>query len=197
MVDWEEQWELHCPYFKNGKGIIPLKEFGIFDKEVILEAGGGFGDLSHPTTRLCLQLGLPYASGRHVIDLGCGSGILGLAAAATGALSVSSIDIEPAALEHTQRNAKLNKLTLKTYLSPNAPKTKQSYLVFCNMILSEQKQAWQNLIPLLPHITHIVVSGFLQEQENQLLVQHPLFTIVKGTEEAGWSACILEKKSVE
>ena len=73
---------------------------------VRLDPGLAFGTGTHPTTALCLQIldSLPLA-GRRVIDYGCGSGILGIAALKLGAAQVTAVDLDPQALLATRDNA--------------------------------------------------------------------------------------------
>ena len=109
---WEKQWELFAPNFKNGKAHIDLTPYGC--PEILqLYPGPGFGDLSHPTTRIVLELMQPYIQNHAVLDIGCGSGILSLAAAAMGASEVYGYDIDPEAVEHAKKNATLYTNNLK------------------------------------------------------------------------------------
>jgi ribosomal protein L11 methylase PrmA len=74
-----------------------------------IDPGGGFGTGMHPTTRLLLhELALRIGGGERVLDVGCGSGVLGLAALRLGAGRVVAADIDPVAVEATRRNAALN-----------------------------------------------------------------------------------------
>jgi ribosomal protein L11 methyltransferase len=76
---------------------------------VTLEPGLAFGSGSHPTTAMCLEwLAGTDLSGRSVLDWGCGSGILAIAALALGARSVTALDIDPQALQATRDNARRN-----------------------------------------------------------------------------------------
>jgi ribosomal protein L11 methyltransferase len=78
--------------------------------EIVLDPGLAFGTGSHPTTRLCLQwLERHLPAGATVIDYGCGSGILAIAAARLGAASVVGVDIDPQALVATRDNAARNR----------------------------------------------------------------------------------------
>jgi ribosomal protein L11 methyltransferase len=79
------------------------------DRVLLLDPGRSFGSGSHPTTRLVIaQLEELVAPGARVLDVGCGSGALSLAAARLGAASVDAIDIDPDALAATQENARRN-----------------------------------------------------------------------------------------
>ncbi len=80
------------------------------DEPLVIELGlGGFGNGSHPTTRLLIdELVERIEGGERVLDLGCGSGVLGLCALRLGAAHVVAVDIKPEAVEATRRNATLN-----------------------------------------------------------------------------------------
>ena len=77
-------------------------------QHVKIEPGPGFGDASHPTTLLTLQLISRLVAGRDILDIGCGSGILSLSALALNAASVIGYDIAFEAILHSIQNAKLN-----------------------------------------------------------------------------------------
>jgi ribosomal protein L11 methyltransferase len=79
---------------------------------VVIDPGQAFGTGAHPTTRLCLELllGLAPAS---VVDLGCGSGVLAIAAARLGCTPVTAVDCEAAAIEATALNASANGVSIE------------------------------------------------------------------------------------
>lgn len=137
-INWEEQWELFCPYYQKGICSIPLGDFSSQNSAILqLLPGPGFGDLSHPTTYSMLEELSHKAKGAHVLDVGCGSGILALAALLWGAKSAHGVDIDPLAIEHTKKNATHNHLSisLSEKIPPNLPCT----LICLNMTLEEQK----------------------------------------------------------
>jgi ribosomal protein L11 methyltransferase len=100
--------------FKVGKKLIILSSNETVDSEeripIILGPGRAFGSGDHETTRSCLQEmeNLPLSSMKTVLDLGCGTGILAIAAVKLGAHSVTAIDPNPFAVETTGANVKLN-----------------------------------------------------------------------------------------
>ena len=80
---------------------------------IVLDPGAAFGTGSHPTTRLCLEwLERNVAPGDSVLDYGCGSGILGIAALKLGAASAVGVDIDPLALEAARYNSRQNEVAL-------------------------------------------------------------------------------------
>jgi ribosomal protein L11 methyltransferase len=184
QVDWEDQWQIHGQNYQDGKATIDLTPYG-YPNSFQMIPGPGFGDLSHPTTRLVLKLMLPLAQQKIVMDIGCGSGVLSLAALAAGAEQVYAIDIAPQALEHTENNAKLNGFhqsilcTLPENLVLNS--LPNNWLVLMNMIHSEQCVAWESVHSHFDN-THlpcdIITSGILDQDKKTYLEQ---------TEKWGWS----------
>lgn len=122
---------------------------------LLLDPGLAFGTGTHPTTALCLEWldGHPVA-GKQVIDYGCGSGILGLAALLLGATHVIGVDTDAQALEASRENARRNEVTddrLDLYLPGQAPDT-QADVILANILA-------QPLISLAPQLAGKVVNG--------------------------------------
>jgi len=115
--DWERAWMDRFAPMKFGERlwIVPGGMQIPFDPdniEIRLDPGLAFGTGSHPTTAMCLEwLDGQDIGGATVVDYGCGSGILGIAAALKGAASVVCIDNDPQALEATLENARRNGVT--------------------------------------------------------------------------------------
>lgn len=167
-VDWEQQWTAFAENFYDGKAHIDLSRFGGDSNPLLLSPGPGFGDLSHPTTYLMLQLMHRRIHQRFVIDIGCGSGILTLAALRLGAKSAIGIDIDIPAIEHARQNAKLNKL--KALFSSKLPKSyPKKPLFLMNMIVSEQKQVMRQKVLLNRFHTEWITSGILATQRSEYL----------------------------
>src|SRR5262245_847391 len=132
-VDWAQQWAEFAPHFENGLSTVSLDPY----ENLKLAPGAGFGDLSHPTTRLMLQVMKSRSDGQIVLDIGCG--ILTLAASRMGADHAHGIDIDPLALEHAEKNQTLNHLEGVSF---SYTWKKNPTLVLMNMIYSEQEVAW-------------------------------------------------------
>jgi ribosomal protein L11 methyltransferase len=154
---------------------------------VVLDPGLAFGTGSHPTTRLCLQwLDQHLQPGQSVIDYGCGSGILAIAAARLGAAHVVGIDIDPQALQTSRYNAERNDVAIE-WLTADAPAPAPADVTIAN-ILSAPLAA---LAPLLARLTrsggHLVLSGILPAQvENLTRIYRPWFDLRVGAIEEGW-----------
>jgi ribosomal protein L11 methyltransferase len=110
---WEEEWKrFHVPVRIGPLWIGPpwtQPEPG--SVPVLIDPGRAFGTGAHPTTQLCLELLRPLERGS-LLDVGCGSGVLAIAATKLGFEPVTAIDTDDAAIEATRRNAALNMLEL-------------------------------------------------------------------------------------
>jgi ribosomal protein L11 methyltransferase len=116
--DWAEAWKEHFPVLRVGRRLVirpTWREHLAAPTDVVLslDPGMAFGTGLHPTTRLCLAGIEGWAdssllSDAHVLDVGCGSGILAIAAALMGASDVLAVDIDPLAVETTIANAATN-----------------------------------------------------------------------------------------
>jgi len=190
---WEKQWELFAPNFKNGKAHIDLTPYGC-EQTLQLYPGPGFGDLSHPTTRLVLKLMQPYVKDHRVVDIGCGSGILSLAAAAMGAAEVYGYDIDPEAAEHAKKNATLSAFQKKIHFATKPPeKISPDTILLMNMISSEQAQAWSLIEDRVPASAILITSGILEESVEQYLAWKATqgWKVKKQLTENGWIGLIL------
>lgn len=114
--DWSQAWKSHYHPIQIGKRLMILPVWSQSPSgdrlHVILNPGMAFGTGTHPTTRLCLMALEDYLrSGQRVIDLGCGSGILSIAAARLGASHVQAWDNDAKAVDAARDNVRLNHLT--------------------------------------------------------------------------------------
>ena len=119
--DWAAAWKQHFPVLRVGKRLVIRPTWRRHqarpgDVVLALDPGMAFGTGLHPTTRLCLagierwaDAGL--VDGARALDVGCGSGILAIAAARLGARSVLGVDTDPIAIDSTAANVRRNRLT--------------------------------------------------------------------------------------
>lgn len=165
-VKWEDQWALFAQDFKDGRAHINLAPFGV-EKTLLLEPGAGFGDLSHPTTNLMLEMMKGRVEDQTVIDIGTGSGILTLAAVLLGARQGIGIDIDSKAISHAKKNAQINHLESVTKFSKKLPKKIPPSVFLMNMILREQKELDSSQFNAFANTW--IVSGILKEQKKEYL----------------------------
>jgi ribosomal protein L11 methyltransferase len=116
--DWADRWrEFHRPVTVGGRLHVrapwhdPPRD-GLVD--IVVEPAQAFGTGAHATTRLCLELLLELDPGGPLVDLGCGSGVLAIAAAKLGFRPVLGVDHDPLALEATADNARANGVEIET-----------------------------------------------------------------------------------
>lgn len=198
-IDWEAQWRDFSPCFKNGLFHLDFAEWGE-TITLLLKPGPGFGDLSHPTTRLMMQMMMKEKKRvrqSHVLDVGSGSGVLALTAVLLGAKEVLGVDIDPEANRHARSNAKLNQLKVRfTLPGKRAFETMPKHrLILINMIFQEQQQAMKAL-PISTEGAYCFSSGILEEQKSSYIVwmQELGFEMLETFQEGEWLAFIFRKK---
>jgi len=169
--DWEREWmdNFHPMRFGRRLWICPSWR-PVPDPHavnVMLDPGLAFGTGTHPTTSLCLQWldGLDLV-GKTVIDFGCGSGILAIAALKLGAAHAIGIDIDPQAIQSSRDNARRNGVEdrLALYLSQDKPNDLRADVVVAN-ILAGPLREMTPLIGALPKTGGLLgLSGILASQ---------------------------------
>jgi ribosomal protein L11 methyltransferase len=162
---------------------------------VRLDPGLAFGTGTHPTTALCLQTldSLPLA-GRSVIDYGCGSGILALAALKLGAVRATAVDLDPQALLATRANALQNDVASSITVQGIESDLPPSYCVLANILAGP-------LIELAPKLTaaceaggHLLLSGLLKTQADTVKAAYASgFDMVQVIERDEW-CCIYARR---
>ena len=161
---------------------------------ITLDPGLAFGTGSHPTTRLCLRwLDANIKGGEHVLDYGCGSGILAIAALKLGAASATGVDVDAQAVHASRDNAAANRVDANFYLPGDAPK-QQADVVVANILTNPLKV----LAPLLANAIRqggqIVLSGILAEQAADVKkIYAQWFDLEPVIVEDGW-ACLSGRK---
>jgi ribosomal protein L11 methyltransferase len=142
---------------------------------VRLDPGIAFGTGSHPTTRLCLTwLERNLRPGASVLDYGCGSGILAIAAARLGAGDVVGTDIDPQALEAARRNSDLNGVPAR-YTAPDglaALPARRFDVVVANILASPLMLLAPSLAARVAPLGSIVLSGVLERQAEAVIAAY-------------------------
>lgn len=159
--DWEREWmdNFHPMRFGERLWICPSWR-DVPDENavnVMLDPWLAFGTGTHPTTSLCLQwLDSLDLTGKTVIDFGCGSGILAIAALKLGAAKAIGIDIDPQAIQASRDNAERNGVSdrLELYLPKDQPEEMKADVVVANILAGPLRE-------LAPLISVLPVSGGL------------------------------------
>ncbi|MDP8176599.1 50S ribosomal protein L11 methyltransferase [Pasteurella skyensis] len=169
--DWEREWmdNFHPMQFGERLWICPSWR-EVPDPNavnVMLDPGLAFGTGTHPTTELCLRwLDSLDLAGKTVIDFGCGSGILAIAALKLGAKSVIGIDIDPQAITASKVNAEQNGVAdkLALYLPENQPQNLQADVVVANILAGPLKELAPFIVQLVKPQGLLGLSGILSTQ---------------------------------
>ncbi|WP_019672650.1 50S ribosomal protein L11 methyltransferase [Psychrobacter lutiphocae] len=176
-TDWEREWMSHYMPIEcaNNLWIVPKWMTPPNPKAVniMMDPGLAFGTGYHATTRLCLDwLTDQDLTGAIVIDYGCGSGILGIAALLLGAKQVYSVDIDPQAVLATKQNAERNAVAnrLQAYLPEDFAKAHgagdipQADFITANILAKPLMDLAPYLATLLKPAGNIVLAGLISEQ---------------------------------
>lgn len=154
---------------------------------IMLDPGLAFGTGAHPTTRLCLRwLDQTMRGGERVIDLGCGSGILAIAAMKLGAHSASGIDIDPQAITAARENAGRNHVAVR-FVTAAEDLHEQGNCVVANILANPL----QVLAPLVAGLAQpgarLALSGILVDQADEVMAAYdPWFAMSTAGTEDGW-----------
>jgi ribosomal protein L11 methyltransferase len=192
--DWADRWrEFHrpaqigqihvrAPWHERRAGVI----------DIVIDPAQAFGTGAHPTTRLCLELIQELPAGGPLADLGCGSGVLAIAAAKLGFGPVTAVDHEPAAIEATRENARVNGVALerverrdlRTEPAPVEPVTVANLVRPLLFRVAE-------LLPEQPET--LIVSGLLEGEEDEVTAAFASFSDRRRLRLQEWSAILLTR----
>ncbi len=173
--EWERAWmEYYKPMkFADKLWVCPTdqEQFEADTVCLTLDPGLAFGTGTHPTTALCLEwLASNDLSGKTVIDYGCGSGILAVAAILLGAKVAQAVDIDPQALTATQGNALKNNVQDKINCSlPEQFDSFQADIVLANILALPLIDMSEQICALLVSGGQLVLSGILYEQAEAVI----------------------------
>ena len=136
---------------------------------LILDPGMAFGTGSHPTTRLCLEwLERKVSAQCSVLDYGCGSGILAIAAARLGAGQVAGVDIDPQAVEAAYANAERNGVTA-LFTDSTLPVAGEYDLVVANILSNPLRVLAPAICAHVRSGGQLALSGILREQADEII----------------------------
>jgi ribosomal protein L11 methyltransferase len=162
----------------------------ISEREVILDPGLAFGTGSHPTTRMCLEwIEQCLPKGATVIDYGCGSGILAIAAAKLGAGSVVAVDIDEQAVLSTQANAGNNGVTLLAHNTRQASPA-PAQVVLANILANPLKVLAPMLESLVLPGGTLILAGLLDRQVDEVAAAYTTLPMQVFRSREGWSCLV-------
>ncbi|MDA1330520.1 MAG: 50S ribosomal protein L11 methyltransferase [Chloroflexi bacterium] len=179
--NWMEAWKAHYRPLKVGAGLLVLPAWADVETggriPIRIDPGMAFGTGVHPTTQLSLALlEKEVRAGASVLDVGCGSGILSIAAAKLGAGKVVGVDIDAKAIENALHNAKLNEVDIRLEagsldeLRNGAFGIQQADVVVANILATIlMRLLAEGLADLVVAGGRLILSGILDEQRAEML----------------------------
>ena len=178
--EWEHAWQQHFHTLQIGERIVIVPSWrnhqpNESDIVIELDPGMAFGTGHHPTTRMCLEiLEELVRPGTHVLDVGCGSGILSIAAAKLGAVSVFGLEVDPVAVKVAKTNALQNgvagtvRIALETL--PQSGAQANSYdIAVANISARVVSELAGDLVAVVKPGGTLVVSGVLMENKDAVV----------------------------
>lgn len=187
-ADYENEWKKYYNPIKTKHiTIVPTwidYKASKGEKIMRLDPGMAFGTGSHATTRMCLEL--MDVNGKDVIDVGCGSGILGIAAKICGAKSVYMCDIDEQAVEFARQNAALNHVDAVIERADLLEGDRQADFIFANITADILMRFSKSIGKHLRKGGIIVLSGIIDTREAE---------VVQCYRDAGYE--IIERQSID
>ena len=193
--DWANEWKKYFkPIVTDSVTVVPTWiAYSPREGEKLLRLAPGmaFGTGEHATTRMCLEL--MCAAGRSVIDVGCGSGILGIAAAITGAKSVYMCDIDPQAVKAARNNAELNGVVCEIEQADLLATSRRAELILANLTADLLIRMAPSVREHLEEGGKLVVSGIIAERLDEVkdAFSRLGYKVEKEAAEGDWRALVL------
>jgi ribosomal protein L11 methyltransferase len=199
---WEREWlrDFHARRFGQRLWICPHHEQVTEPGAVIvrMDPGLAFGTGTHPTTALCLEwLDRHVAGGEQLIDFGCGSGVLGIAAVQLGAAAAHCFDIDPQALTATRENAEANALQSRVSIYERADGLPTGVAILVANILSGPLcELAPTFASLVREGGSIVLAGLLEQEAADVTEAYTAWFDIHPFEvREGWSGLAGKRKS--
>lgn len=166
---------------------------------LMLDPGLAFGTGTHPTTAMCLgRLDQLDCAGKTVIDYGCGSGILAIAALLLGADSAIGVDLDPQAIAASRENAQRNGISddrFALYLPANEPHDMKADIVLANILAGPLVELAPQLMAMVKPGGDLILAGLLAEQKESLLAAYTNIDFVEFVQVEQWLCMHGVKKS--
>jgi len=198
--DWVQKGiaDFHAMQFGKRLWVCPSWESEVNQQDAIiiqLDPGLAFGTGAHSTTALCLKwLDDHDLMGKTVLDVGCGTGILAIAALKLGADKAWGIDIDPQALDASAENAKNNQVSIDVCLPEKLPPI-QADIVLANILANPLCELAPQLIDWAKPQGLLVLSGILCDQADQICKAYqPFGNILEIAQQDDWLRIVVQKK---
>ncbi|MEQ8726825.1 MAG: 50S ribosomal protein L11 methyltransferase [Sandaracinaceae bacterium] len=172
--DWRERWKAFFHTTRVGERLVVRPSWETHDARegdlvIVLDPGQAFGTGTHETTRLVMrELEARVSGGEHVLDVGCGSGILGIAALKLGAARVVAVDVDPIAVRVTDENAEINGVAVEASTTPVEDVPGRYPIVLANIRSPILIPMTESLVAHLTPGGVLVLSGLLAEEESEI-----------------------------
>lgn len=199
---WLDAWRAHARPVRVGARLVvrpawvAAEQGGPDDVEVVLDPCRTFGSGAHVTTRLVLaELEARIHGGERVLDVGCGSGVLAVAARRLGAKRVVAVDIDPEAVRVTHANAEANGVAggLEASTAPVGTIGGRFDVVVANLLAPVLVELAPAMAARVTAGGALVLSGLLAEQAAGVLAAYPGLTLETTTREREWVALGLRR----
>jgi ribosomal protein L11 methyltransferase len=198
--DWDERWKrFHVPILVGGRLYVrppweqPAVRPGV--AEIVIDPGRAFGTGAHPTTRLCLELMLELEPSGSFADLGCGSGVLAIAAAKLGFAPVAAFDSDAGAIDATRANARDNAVVLdraeRWDLRHDTPPPART--VAANLM----RPLLLQLAPRLERPDALILSGLLDHEADEVAAAYAPLRERTRLSDKGWTALLFEGSAAD
>ncbi len=205
-ADWLDGWKKFFKCTEIGEKLVIRPSWEDYEntsnrKVLSIDPGAAFGTGTHATTSLCLTILEKYVNENStVLDIGCGSGILGIASVLLGAKFSDGVDIDEQSVRVAKENAKINSVSDKTnYIVGNlVDKIKGKYSIVCANIVADV------IIELLENVSNymtddglLVTSGIIDMRENEVILAFEKFgfRIVEALKQDNWCAFVCRKEN--
>lgn len=204
--DWENNWKAYYkPFWVKEKILIcPLWEREEHENElaVYIDPGSAFGTGTHETTKMCIEHLVDYLKGgQSVLDIGCGSGILAIAAMKLGAKSAQLVDISPLAVKIARENGEINGLYQPEYTVKEGNLTDdidgQFDIITANIIADIIIPLCSDIRDYMKNETVLITSGIIKERagdvERAFAENH--LTVIQKRELGDWVSFAVKKEN--
>ena len=192
--EWRDQWLRYLEPIQIGDVLVHAPWHDVADVEgprISIDPGRAFGSGHHPTTQLAIEaLQSTIENDDLVLDAGCGTGILSIAAARIGAGRVTGVDLDHDILAVAEANVAANRVEDRITLSEASllDLTQRFDVTVANIVIGD-------LRPLLPTLVDrteraVIVSGFLDDQLERLIADAPV-RVEQRTQREGWGCAVL------